>query len=107
LSARTNRIIGGVAPSEYLAKLESGGQDASAVPTAALNASLVSHLIDVDSIRGDDFDGFMAARYERLIALIEGATGQRVYRDQVGEESLTDEEFDDAGDEAEHTLPSA
>jgi hypothetical protein len=107
LSARTNRIIGGVAPSEYLAKLEAGGQDVTAVPTAALNASLVSHLIDVERIRGDDFHGFMAARYERLISLIEGATGQRVYRDHVGEESLTDEEYDEVGDEAGHTLPSA
>jgi hypothetical protein len=107
LSARTNRIIGGVAPSEYLAKLEKGSEDATPVPTMALDRSLASHLIDVDRIRSDDFDGFMAARHERLIALIEGATGQRVYREHAGEDSLTDEEFDDAGDEAEHTLSSA
>lgn len=106
LSARTNRIIGGVAPSDYLAKLENGSADAPAVPTSALDISLVSHLIDVDKLRSDDFAGFMAARHERLISLIEGATGQRVYREHVemGEDEAAEEEFDEASDEAEHTL---
>lgn len=104
LSARTNRIIGGVAPSEYLAKLERGSEDATPVPIVALDASLSSHLIDVDRLRSDDFLGFMMARHERLISLIERATGQRVYRDQSGEESVTDEEFDEASNEAGHTL---
>jgi len=104
LSARTNRIIGGVAPSEYLAKLEKGSSDASAVPTTALDSSLVSHLIDVEKLRRDDFDGFMTARHERLITLIEGATGQHVYRDHVDE--AAEEEFDDDSDEADHTLAS-
>ncbi|MET4704501.1 DUF262 domain-containing protein [Frigoribacterium sp. UYMn621] len=104
LSARTNRIIGGVAPSEYLAKLEKGTADASAVPVASLDASLVSHLIDVDKLRSDDFSGFMTERHERLILLIEGATGQRVYRDHVDEDESVGEELDEATDEAGHTL---
>ncbi|RJT85603.1 DUF262 domain-containing protein [Cryobacterium melibiosiphilum] len=104
LSARTNRIIGGVAPSDYLAKLERGSNDSPPVPVSDLDASLNSHLIDVDRIRCDDFDGFMSARHERLISLIEGATGQRVYREHVDADELLEEEFDEAGDEAEHTL---
>jgi hypothetical protein len=106
LSARTNRIIGGVAPSDYLAKLEKGSADAPAVPTSALDISLVSHLINVVQLRSDDFAGFMAARHERLISLIEGATGQRVYREhvEVDADGAAEEEFDEAGDEAEHTL---
>jgi hypothetical protein len=46
LAYRTNRIIGGVAPSAYLAKMEAGGTEAPAIDPAVLDRHLRSHLID-------------------------------------------------------------
>ncbi|MGY6643808.1 MAG: GmrSD restriction endonuclease domain-containing protein [Salinarimonas sp.] len=94
LSARTNRILGGVAPSSYLGKLESGTNGAPPIARANLDSYLRSHLIDPDRLRTDDFEGFIEARREALLTLIESAMGQRVYRG-----SATDEPEDDA-DEA-------
>ena len=62
LSFRTNRIIGGVAPSEYLAKLEKGDKHTPAIERERLDAYLLSHLIDPVILRRDDFDSFMADR---------------------------------------------
>jgi hypothetical protein len=77
LSARTNRIIGGVAPSEYLAKLEKGSDSDPAVDHEDLNHFLETHLIGVDLLRADNFSGFMEARKQRLVSVIEAAIGSR------------------------------
>jgi hypothetical protein len=47
LSARTNRIIGGVAPSAYLARLEKGGEQNPPITTERLESILRTHEIDV------------------------------------------------------------
>ena len=86
LSFRTNRIIGGVAPSEYLAKLEKGDKHTPAIHRDRLNAYLRSHLIDPEVLRKDDFYGFMADRQRRLLGLIEQATGKAAYSGSVTEE---------------------
>src|SRR5262249_15915998 len=44
LSYRTNRIIGGDAPSKYLAKLETGDKTTPAIDRATLDGYLSSHL---------------------------------------------------------------
>lgn len=81
LSYRTNRIIGGVAPSKYLHKLEqgaarSGGQPADPpIERSTLDEYLRSHCIPVNALRADDFQSFMAARQASLLALISRATG--------------------------------
>src|SRR3954452_14675530 len=46
LSYRTNRIIGGVAPSEYLAKLEKGTKESPPIEPQRLDGFIASHLID-------------------------------------------------------------
>lgn len=74
LSARTNRIIGGGAPSEYLAALENGDTESSA---EALDARIATHLIDVDALRADDYGAFVNARLKRLVTLVEGVMGKR------------------------------
>lgn len=76
LSARTNRIIGGAAPSVYLNELErdSGG----ARPEQTLDDRMRSHLIDPSLLRSDDFEAFMRTRQAALVALIESATGKPV-----------------------------
>lgn len=88
LSYRTNRIIGGVAPSEYLAKLEKGDRQTPGIERARLDAYLRSHLIDPDILRRDDFDAFMADRQMRLLGLIEQATGKPAYTGDVPEEGV-------------------
>jgi hypothetical protein len=85
LSAKTNRILGGTAPSTYLSRLEKGGTLAPPIPSGDLDGYLHSHGIDAGTLRADDFARFMQARREALIALIERAMGKSVYRDTTEE----------------------
>lgn len=77
LSARTNRIIGGSAPSVYLEKLARESDQVPAIATV-LEARLRSHLVDPELIRTDDFEAFMTARQRELVEIIETATGKQV-----------------------------
>lgn len=77
LAARTNRIIGGSAPSVYLEQLEKDAEDSTSA-THLLDGRLSSHYIDPRLLRADDFDGFMKARHTALVKLIESATGKPV-----------------------------
>jgi hypothetical protein len=88
LSYRTNRIIGGVAPSEYLAKLEKGTKESPPIEPQRLDGFLASHLIDPLLLRGDAFEAFMVDRQKRLLALIEMATGKAAYGGSVAEEGV-------------------
>ncbi|SCM74259.1 conserved hypothetical protein [uncultured Pleomorphomonas sp.] len=95
LSYRTNRIIGGSAPSAYLARLESADSDGPGIDRDRLDGFLASHLIDPALLRADAFETFMADRQAKLLRLIENATGQAVYRDteiEATDEDETDEE---------------
>jgi hypothetical protein len=86
LSYRTNRIIGGVAPSSYLAKLERGNDTTPPIQSERLDAYLTSHLIDPKLLRDDDFEGFMSDRQKRLLGLIEQAMGKTAYTGDLNEE---------------------
>lgn len=99
LSFRTNRIIGGVAPSEYLAKLEKGDNQTPAISTENLDNYLRSHLIDPAILRSNDFKAFMIDRQKRLLGLIEQATGKSAYSGELAEEGI-DVEMDQNGLEA-------
>jgi hypothetical protein len=74
LTARTNRIIGGNAPSSYLASLEKN----HAVSNKKLDTILKSHKIAPNLLRSDDFTGFLRDRATRLLDLIEEAMGKKV-----------------------------
>jgi hypothetical protein len=74
LSYRTNRIIGGHAPSAYLSSLERN----HSVPADRLDAILTSHLILPDALRGDRFLEFIRDRASALLGLIEEATGKPI-----------------------------
>ena len=106
LAYKTNRIIGGVAPSEYLAKLEKGDKATPAIDGARLDGYLTSHLIGPQLLRSDDFDAFMADHQQCLLALIEKATGKPVYAGDVPEEG-EDDEVDEDTVEAELTIAPA
>ncbi|RWL85669.1 MAG: DUF262 domain-containing protein [Mesorhizobium sp.] len=103
LSYRTNRIIGGEAPSGYLSKLEAGNASTPSISPLNLDTYLASHLIDPSLLRADMFDAFMADRQAKLLALIEKAMGKASYRGDVPEEGI-DDELDDDGIEAEMTI---
>ena len=103
LSNRTNRIIGGVAPSEYLSKLQEGNSTTPAIEGHRLDEYLKSHLIDPLLLRSDNFDAFMVDRQKRLLALIERATGRVAYAGADQDEG-EDVEADDDTAEAELTI---
>jgi hypothetical protein len=84
LGFRTNRIIGGAAPSDYLAKLE--GEGTPALGRTALHALLASHQLDAAQLRANDFDALMADREARLLALIARVTGHGVQSDPMDDE---------------------
>ncbi len=86
LSYRTNRIVGGVAPSEYLAKLETGDKQTPAIERTRLDEYLRTHLVDSTILRNDDFVTFMEDRQRKLLGLIEQATGKAAYTGDVSEE---------------------
>lgn len=86
LSFRTNRIIGGVAPSTYLAKLIKGDAANPPIDPAKLDVYLRSHLTDPAKLFADDFAGFMEDRQRQLLALIEQAMGKAAYGGTVAEE---------------------
>jgi len=100
LSYRTNRIIGGVAPNEYLAKLESGNSSTPPIASENLDSYLQSHLIDPALLRADKFEAFMEDRQKRLLGLIEQAMGKAAYTGNVPEEGEDTETTEDDADAA-------
>ena len=97
LSFRTNRIIGGVAPSQYLTKLETGTAQTPPIASDRLDGFLESHLIDPALIRADDFENFMISRQQMLLSLIEKATGKSAY---LGTDSEEGDELEAQSDAA-------
>lgn len=91
LSAETNRAIGGSSPSTYLPKIEKK----AGIVSEQLDAHLATHLVDAADLRADDFDYFFKKRLEKLVTIIEAATGKPVQNDMLdsdAEEEL--EKFD-------------
>ncbi len=82
LGYRTNRIIGGVAPSSYLEKLENGkiGTDGQIIEPSIEKTVLVgylqTHCIPVPELYANNFHGFIRARQKLLLALVYRVTGQ-------------------------------
>lgn len=76
ISYKANRMIGGSAPSSYLAALQAHKQ--VQLDDAGMDALLASHRIPVATLRVDDFEGFYAQRQQNLLALIEGVMGKQV-----------------------------
>ncbi len=72
ITARTNRIIGGNAPSRYLDSIE---RNHGALPDR-LDAILTTHGIAPELLRADDFDGFIRDRACQLLDLVEKAIGK-------------------------------
>ena len=74
ISASSNREIGGVAPSEYLGKLEKKG---SVLPPA-LDGYVETHWIDHAMLRNNEFHNFIIDRAKKLLSAIEEVTGRTI-----------------------------
>jgi hypothetical protein len=79
LAARTNRQIGGRAPSKYMPAIEK----AAGVGAERMDEILRSHCIASRELRADRFWDFYAARAEALLQRIESATGKMITRDSA------------------------
>lgn len=71
LTAKTNKLLGGKAPSEYLANLEAQGMSRQRI-----DEILRSHLIEPETLRRDDFEAFFECRTGALLAMIGKAMGK-------------------------------
>lgn len=83
LIARTNREIGGVAPSRYLPRIMKNAE----ISEDVLRARVESHLIDYGALAADDFDAFFIDRAKRLLDAIEDAMGKEV-PDRASDETV-------------------
>lgn len=94
LSARTNRMIGGKDPNNYLSGLEKS----AGIGTDRMNQILLSHMIDPQIIRSNDFTAFFEARKNGLLDKIEQATGKAIRRDEVVSIELPANDDEDEGE---------
>ena len=96
IAARTNRSIGGRAPSEYLRTIEKNTQ----VTTGRLDEILDTHRIAADKLRSDDYWGFYRERGEGILELIETAMEKPVVKeDGVFSPDAEVDDFEDTGEE--------
>lgn len=79
LTARTNRIIGGHAPSEYLQRLAKAAETSP----EGVEQRIRTHLADPGLMRADDFDVFFEERRKVLQGHIAAAMGKPVVDDHI------------------------
>lgn len=107
ISARTNRQIGGKAPSKYLPSVER----AAGVEPGRMDEILGSHCIAPALLRTDQFWEFYAARAETLLQRIEAATGKTITREpELFRAGVMAEAYDEGAEEewdAEEPLEEA
>ena len=90
LSARTNRIIGGKAPSIYIEQLAKKAE----VSEKTILASIETHRVSISDLQNDDFESHLESRAVALLEQIKGAMGKEVGESQV-EVLDDDEDFED------------
>jgi hypothetical protein len=90
LSARTNRIIGGKAPSIYIEQLAKKAE----VSEKTILSSIETHRISISDLQNDDFESHLESRAVSLLEQIKGAMGKEVGESQV-EAFDDDEDFED------------
>lgn len=101
LSAHTNRVIGGRAPSEYLTRVANG----AGISDVQLDGYVATHLIEPAVLRDDAFERFFDQRAQSLLAHIERAMGKSVATEAIAdepEEQLTYEDLETEELEPEH-----
>ncbi len=97
LFKRSNILISGDAPSIYLKRIE----EAHGLAPEMLDEILRSHLIDPETLRNDDFDGFIEARRAALAGLISATMDKPLAEHALSPEPETEDRLRDEG-QAEH-----
>jgi hypothetical protein len=90
LSARTNRIIGGKAPSQYIEQLAKKAD----VSEKTILGSISSHRIDISDLKNDDFENHLESRAIALLDQIETVMGKEIGESQIAQVD-DDEDFED------------
>jgi len=72
--SRTNRVVKGIAPSAYSRKIIKDRH----VAEVDFESYMATHVVNVELLRKDDFDGYFVERAKGLIALISEAMGKAV-----------------------------
>ena len=91
LSGRTNRIVGGEAPSKYLERVKKH----AGVEDEEFETIIRSHAIDPTYLYRDDFRAFFADRKERILRRIESAMGKEISRMETADQEIFTEEGDE------------
>lgn len=91
ISARTNRKIGGRAPSIYCSNLDKETSEAGILLDDILN----SHVIQPQLLRTNNFNEFYTARKGALVDMIENAMGKPALRDGAGQPEDYDYSYSD------------
>jgi len=98
LAARTNRIISGDAPSQYLPRIK---KRAGVADDKIFNDNLSTHVLDYQFLYADDFKGFFQDRKEKILQRIEKVTGKAISRDIKEQEEGVYVESDDSNENNE------
>ncbi|MGF6570034.1 hypothetical protein ABH945_002145 [Paraburkholderia sp. GAS333] len=98
LSYKANRMIGGVAPSVYLSKLQK--HDQVKIDDDAMDDILKTHAIEPRLLRSDDFHGFYANRKQALLSLIGNAMGKPIQQTEGNSTIVAATEDDEEVEEA-------
>ncbi len=97
ISYKANRMIGGKAPSKYLAQIQENTQ--VQLSDGAMDAILRSHRIDPADLRADRFEQFYQARKTALLNLVSTAMGKTLSLGaEAVAEDIEDEEDDDSSE---------
>lgn len=91
LTARTNRIIGGKSPSEYLHRLIKN----AGVDRGQIDAHIQTHHIEIQQLERNDFNAFMATRRAAFASLIADAMGKAIEADSLVEDVFEPDPPDD------------
>ena len=94
LSARTNRVIGGKAPSVYLEKLVKQ----AGVSESTVFSSIKTHRVVVEDLLNDDFESHLENRAVALLQQIKSAIGKDLGKSQ---EDVIDDDEDSEDDDDE------
>ncbi len=93
LSGRTNRIVSGEAPSQYLVRVKKH----ASIDEQKFNEILSTHVLNAEFLYKDDFEGFFQDRKEKILQRIEKAMGKQISRNAVDQEECkyVDDNSDD------------
>jgi hypothetical protein len=97
IAARTNRSIGGNAPSVYCSRIEKN----AGIAVERLDEILRTHLIDPAALRSDDFNAFFNSRFQALVERIATAMGKATAEDSEEPSEIEDARIESEEDEAD------